>query len=424
MSIYDTLNSQQKEAVFCTEGPLLLLAGAGSGKTRVLVHRIAYLIEEKGINPWNILAITFTNKAAGEMRERVDDMLGYGSDSVWVSTFHSACVRILRRHINNLGYENNFSIYDSDDQKKVIKEIYKRLNIDSKQLPEKAAINSISKAKEQYQTPDEYKSETMGNYREEQIARIYIEYQKQLKNSNALDFDDLIMKTVELFERFPEVLNVWQDRFRYIMVDEYQDTNRVQFLLLKKLSERYRNLCVVGDDDQSVYGFRGADIRNILDFENVYPDTRVIKLEQNYRSTKCILEAANGVIHHNYGRKDKTLWTENEDGDKVSFIQYQDNYEEANGIAGIIEEIVSKGLKYSDIAILNRTNAQSRVYEEKLMIRNIPYKIIGGVNFYARMEIKDVLAYLKLLDNPLDDQAVKRIINVPRRGIGQTTIGH
>lgn len=423
MSIYDTLNPQQKEAVFHTEGPLLLLAGAGSGKTRVLIHRIAYLIEEKGVNPWNIMAITFTNKAAREMRERVDDMIGYGAEDIWVSTFHSTCVRILRRHIELLGYQTNFSIYDTDDQKKVMKEIYRRMQIDSKQLPERSVMNAISHAKDQYLTPEEYKREVHGNYREEQIARIYEEYQKQLKNNNALDFDDLLMKTVELFEHHPAVLEQWQERFRYIMVDEYQDTNGVQFLFIKKLAAKYHNLCVVGDDDQSIYRFRGADIRNILDFEKVYQNVRVIKLEQNYRSTKNILEAANSVIHHNMGRKDKTLWTENEQGDSVTFVQYDDNYIEAQEIAARIEELATEsGADYRDIAILNRTNAQSRVYEEKLLLKNIPYRIVGGVNFYARMEIKDMLSYLKAISNPSDDQAVKRIINVPRRGIGQTTI--
>ena len=422
MSIYDTLNKEQKEAVFCTEGPLLLLAGAGSGKTRVLVHRIAYLIEEMGVNPWNIMAITFTNKAAKEMRERVDNMIGYGAESIWVSTFHSTCVRILRRHIDLLGYETNFTIYDTEDQKKVMKEICKRMKIDTKQLSEKAILNTISHAKEQYLTPDEYRREHEDNYRESRIADVYEAYQKQLKSSNALDFDDLLMKTVQLFEHFPNVLELWQERFRYIMIDEYQDTNGVQFLLVKMLSARYRNLCVVGDDDQSIYKFRGADIRNILDFEKVYPDARVIKLEQNYRSTKNILDAANGVIHHNFGRKDKTLWTGNEEGDKVSFKQYADNYQEALAVASQIERLVEEGASYKDFAILNRTNAQSRSFEEKLLLKNIPYKIIGGINFYSRMEVKDILSYLKVICNAVDDQAVKRIINVPKRGIGQTTI--
>lgn len=422
MSIYDSLNPRQKEACFCTEGPLLLLAGAGAGKTRVLVHRIAYLIEEQGVNPWNIMAITFTNKAAKEMRERVDDMIGYGSDSIWVSTFHSTCVRLLRQNIDLLGFDRNFSIYDTDDSKKVMKEIFRRKQIDPKQLPERSVMNVISHAKDRYLTPAEYKREVHGNFREEKIAELYEEYQKQLKNSNALDFDDLLFKTVELFEFHPEILDKWQERFRYIMVDEYQDTNAVQFLFVKKLAEKYRNLCVVGDDDQSIYKFRGADITNILDFEKVYPETVTIKLEQNYRSTRNILDVANHVIHHNIGRKDKTLWTENEQGDMVSFDQYEDNYIEAAEIAASIEELVAEGAQYKDIAILNRTNAQSRVFEEKLMIKNIPYRIVGGINFYARMEIKDILAYLKCINNPQDDQAVKRIINVPRRGIGQTTI--
>lgn len=422
MSIYDSLNPRQKEACFCTQGPLLLLAGAGAGKTRVLVHRIAYLIEEQGVNPWNIMAITFTNKAAKEMRERVDDMIGYGSDSIWVSTFHSTCVRLLRQNIDLLGFDRNFSIYDTDDSKKVMKEIFRRKKIDPKQLPERSVMNAVSHAKDRYLTPAEYKREVHGNFREEKIAELYEEYQKQLKNSNALDFDDLLFKTVELFEFHPEILDKWQERFRYIMVDEYQDTNAVQFLFVKKLAEKYRNLCVVGDDDQSIYKFRGADITNILDFEKVYPETVTIKLEQNYRSTKNILEVANHVIHHNIGRKDKTLWTDNEQGEMVTFDQYEDNYIEAAEIAASIEELVAAGAQYKDIAILNRTNAQSRVFEEKLLIKNIPYRIVGGINFYARMEIKDILAYLKCINNPQDDQAVKRIINVPRRGIGQTTI--
>ncbi|MDY2790431.1 MAG: DNA helicase PcrA [Lachnospiraceae bacterium] len=422
MSIYDSLNPCQKEACFCTEGPLLLLAGAGAGKTRVLVHRIAYLIEERGVNPWNIMAITFTNKAAKEMRQRVDDMIGFGAEDIWVSTFHSTCVRILRRYIDLLGYDTNFTIYDTDDQKKVMKELLKRKQIDPKQLPERSVLNAISHAKDQYLTPGQYKNEVRGNFREEKIADLYECYQQELKKNNALDFDDLLFKTVELFEYHPDVLSYWQDRFRYIMVDEYQDTNGVQFLFVKKLAEKYKNLCVVGDDDQSIYRFRGADIRNILEFEEEYENTRVIKLEQNYRSTRNILDVANHVIHHNVGRKDKTLWTENEEGEKVTFCQYEDNYKEAEQVAEAIDRLIEGGENYRDIAILNRTNAQSRVYEEKLLFRNIPYRIIGGVNFYSRMEVKDILSYLKCLVNPNDDQAVKRIINVPKRGIGQTTI--
>lgn len=423
MSIYDTLNKQQKEAVFHTKGPLLLLAGAGSGKTRVLVHRIAYLIEEEHVNPWNIMAITFTNKAAGEMRERVDDMIGFGAENIWVSTFHSTCVRILRRHIDLLGYENSFTIYDTDDQKTLIKEVCKYLQIDTKQFPERALMNEISKAKDEFLSPSEYETENQGDFRKTKIASVYKEYQKRLKANNALDFDDLLFKAVELFQFHPEVLEKYQERFQYIMIDEYQDTNHVQFLFVSMLAGKYRNLCVVGDDDQSIYKFRGANIYNILNFEKKYEDAKVIKLEQNYRSTQNILNAANGVIRNNTGRKDKTLWTDNEAGKEVEFTQYDTEYEEAESIVNKIEELVKEGsASYQDMAILNRTNAQSRVFEEKFLLKNIPYKIVGGVNFYQRKEIKDLISYLKVINNGQDDLAVRRIINVPRRGIGLTTI--
>ena len=423
MSIYDTLNKQQKEAVFHTKGPLLLLAGAGSGKTRVLVHRIAYLIEEEQVNPWNIMAITFTNKAAGEMRERVDDMIGFGAENIWVSTFHSTCVRILRRHIDLLGYENSFTIYDTDDQKTLIKEVCKYLQIDTKQFPERALMNEISKAKDEFLSPSEYETENQGDFRKTKIASVYKEYQKRLKANNALDFDDLLFKAVELFQFHPEVLEKYQERFQYIMIDEYQDTNHVQFLFVSMLAGKYRNLCVVGDDDQSIYKFRGANIYNILNFEKKYEDAKVIKLEQNYRSTQNILNAANGVIRNNTGRKDKTLWTDNEAGKEVEFTQYDTEYEEAESIVNKIEELVKEGsASYQDMAILNRTNAQSRVFEEKFLLKNIPYKIVGGVNFYERKEIKDLISYLKVINNGQDDLAVRRIINVPRRGIGLTTI--
>ena len=423
MSIYDTLNKQQKEAVFHTKGPLLLLAGAGSGKTRVLVHRIAYLIEEEQVNPWNIMAITFTNKAAGEMRERVDDMIGFGAENIWVSTFHSTCVRILRRHIDLLGYENSFTIYDTDDQKTLIKEVCKYLQIDTKQFPERALMNEISKAKDEFLSPSEYETENQGDFRKTKIASVYKEYQKRLKANNALDFDDLLFKAVELFQFHPEVLEKYQERFQYIMIDEYQDTNHVQFLFVSMLAGKYRNLCVVGDDDQSIYKFRGANIYNILNFEKKYEDAKVIKLEQNYRSTQNILNAANGVIRNNTGRKDKTLWTDNEAGKEVEFTQYDTEYEEAESIVNKIEELVKEGsASYQDMAILNRTNAQSRVFEEKFLLKNIPYKIVGGVNFYQRKEIKDLISYLKVINNGQDDLAVRRIINVPRRGIGLTTI--
>lgn len=423
MSIYDSLNEEQKDAVFHTEGPLLILAGAGSGKTRVLTHRIAYLIEEKGVNPWNILAITFTNKAAGEMRERVDKLVGFGSESIWVSTFHSMCVRILRRHIDLLGYDTNFTIYDTDDQKTLMKEICKLLQIDTKIFRERSLLAAISSAKDELVTPEEFRVRAAGDYSRQKIASVYEEYEKQMRANNALDFDDLLFKTVQLFQTQAEVLEYYQDRFRYIMVDEYQDTNTVQFELVRLLSAKYRNLCVVGDDDQSIYKFRGANIKNILDFEEVFPDARVIKLEQNYRSTENILNAANAVIHHNKGRKEKTLWTGNGEGEKLNFRQFDNGFEEAEYIVGDIRERVDKGeASYHDHAILYRTNAQSRMFEEKFVTANIPYKIVGGINFYARREIKDLLAYLKTVDNGRDDLAVRRIINVPKRGIGLTSI--
>jgi DNA helicase-2/ATP-dependent DNA helicase PcrA len=422
MSIYDSLNPQQKKGVFTTQGPVLLLAGAGSGKTRVLTHRISYLIEEEGVNPWNILAITFTNKAAREMRERVDALVSYGAEDIWVSTFHSTCVRILRRHIELLGYKSGFTIYDTDDQKTVIKEVCRRLNIDTKQYPERSILSAISQAKNELKTPADYEEEHQYDFRQKKIAQAYREYQKRLKENNAMDFDDLLFKTVELFQFHPEILDKYQDRFRYIMVDEYQDTNTVQFKFVSMLARKYRNLCVVGDDDQSIYKFRGANIYNILNFEKEYPDAEVIKLEQNYRSTKRILAAANRVIAHNAGRKEKALWTENEEGEKISFSQYGNEYEEAEQIADKIENLEKDGASYQEMAILYRTNAQSRVLEEKLLLRNIPYKIVGGINFYQRKEIKDILSYLKVVDNGVDDLAVRRIINVPKRGIGAASI--
>ena len=423
MSIYDTLNEQQKEAVLHTEGPLLILAGAGSGKTRVLTHRIAYLIEKQGVNPWNILAITFTNKAAGEMRERVDKLVGFGAESIWVSTFHSTCVRILRRHIDLLGYDNNFTIYDSDDQKTLMKDVCKLLQIDTKIFKERALLGTISHAKDELITPEEFRIRAEGDFSQKKIAEVYEEYEKQLRANNALDFDDLLVKTVQLFQTQADVLEYYQERFRYIMVDEYQDTNTVQFELIRLLASKYRNLCVVGDDDQSIYKFRGANIKNILNFEHVFEDAKVIKLEQNYRSTSNILNAANAVIRNNRGRKDKTLWTDNGDGEKLEFRQFDTAYDEAEYIVGDIREHVDRGeCTYNDNAILYRTNAQSRIFEEKFVTANIPYKIVGGVNFYARREIKDLLSYLKTVDNGQDDLAVRRIINVPKRGIGLTSI--
>ena len=423
MSIYDTLNTEQREAVFHTEGPVLILAGAGSGKTRVLTHRIAYLIEEKGVNPWNIMAITFTNKAAGEMRERVDKIVGFGSESIWVSTFHSSCVRMLRRFIDRLGFDTNFTIYDTDDQKTLMKDICKRLDIDTKVYKERAILAAISKAKDELIGPEEYEMNVMGDFSKRKLALAYKEYQKELKKNNALDFDDLIMKTVELFQACPDVLEYFQERFKYIMVDEYQDTNTAQFKFVSLLAGKYRNLCVVGDDDQSIYKFRGANIGNILGFENVFADAKVVRLEQNYRSTQNILNAANQVIQNNMERKRKTLWTENEEGEKLHFRQFMNAYEETEYIVGDISKKVREhDAQYRDIAILYRTNAQSRLFEEKFLMANIPYKLVGGVNFYARKEIKDLLAYLKTVDNARDDLAVRRIINVPKRGIGATTL--
>lgn len=417
------LNDKQKEAVLHFEGPLLILAGAGSGKTRVLTHRIAYLIEEHQVPPYHILALTFTNKAANEMRERVNNIIEYGAGSIWVSTFHSTCVRILRRFIDHLGYDNAFTIYDSDDQKSLMKNICKQLNIDTKKYKERTFLNAISSAKDELKTPEQYADEIAKEYNKKIFGRVYKEYQKRLKQNNALDFDDLIMLTVQLFRQNAEILNHYQERFPFILVDEYQDTNTAQFTLLSLLASRYQNLCVVGDDDQSIYRFRGANIHNILNFEKIFPATKVIRLEQNYRSTKNILAAASGVIKHNSMRKEKTLWTTAEAGAPISYGRYDNEYEEAQGIAADIHRQVKDGMSYSDFAILYRTNAQSRVFEEKLIYEGIPYRIIGAVNFYARKEIKDILCYLKTINNSADDIAIKRIINIPRRGIGQTTIG-
>ena len=424
MSKYDTLNPMQREAVFHTEGPLLVLAGAGSGKTRVLTHRIAYLVEEKHVESWNIMAITFTNKAAAEMRERVDKIVGKGADKIWVSTFHSSCVKILRRFIDRLGYDTNFTIYDGDDQKTLMKQVLKKMQADPKQFKERAVLSRISAAKNDRITAEEFEQQAGADFREKKIAQIYREYQKELKKNNALDFDDLLVKTVELFEANADVLEYYQDKFRYIMVDEYQDTNLVQFKLVDLLAKKYRNICVVGDDDQSIYKFRGANIENILSFEKAFPGARVIKLEQNYRSTQSILNAANEVIRHNRGRKDKTLWTANDEGPKVRFRQYDTAYEEADAIIRDIErEKEEKNAEYSDFAVLYRTNAQSRLLEEKCIYYSIPYRLVGGVNFYQRKEIKDILCYLKTIANGRDDLAVQRVINVPKRGIGATSIG-
>ncbi|MBD5445580.1 MAG: UvrD-helicase domain-containing protein [Lachnospiraceae bacterium] len=423
MSIYDTLNEQQKKAVFTTTGPVLILAGAGSGKTRALTHRVAYLIEEEGVSSFNILAITFTNKAAGEMKERVNQLVGFGSEQIWVSTFHSTCVRILRRYIDRLGFDNNFTIYDTDDQKGVIKEVCKKLQIDTKMLKERTIMSAISSAKDELVSPTEYEMQALGDYNAGRIAKAYKEYQATLRKNNALDFDDLIVKTVELFKANPDVLESYQDRFRYIMVDEYQDTNTSQFELIRLLADKYRNLCVVGDDDQSIYKFRGANIRNILDFEKVYPEASVIKLEQNYRSTQNVLDAANAVIQNNVARKNKALWTDKKDGSLLHFHQFDTAYDEAEYIADNVREKKREDVAdYGECAVLYRTNAQSRMLEERFIMKGIPYQVVGGVNFYSRKEIKDILAYLKTIDNGRDDVAVKRIINVPKRGIGATTI--
>ncbi|MCI8513874.1 MAG: DNA helicase PcrA [Lachnospiraceae bacterium] len=422
-SIYDTLNDRQKEAVFATEGPVLVLAGAGSGKTRALTHRIAYLIDEKKVNPWNILAITFTNKAAAEMRERVNQLVEFGAESIWVSTFHSMCVRILRRYGEWLGYDSSFSIYDTEDQKVLIRQIIKKMDLDSKLYRERAVLSEISAAKNELITPEEFYIHSAGEFRRMKIGELYQEYQEQMKKNNAMDFDDLIMKTVELFRNNSEVLSYYQNRFRYILVDEYQDTNTAQFELVNLLASQSRNLCVVGDDDQSIYRFRGANIYNILSFEESYPGAKVIRLEQNYRSTQNILNVANHVIRRNGGRKDKTLWTENGEGDRVRYGSYDTAREEAASIVRDILCAKEAGEALRECAVLYRTNAQSRVLEEQCVSQNLPYRLIGGVNFYQRQEIKDILAYLKTIENGQDDLAAERIINVPKRGIGQTSIG-
>lgn len=428
--ILNGLNPQQEEAVRHYKGPLLILAGAGSGKTRVLTHRIAYLINHYDVNPYHILALTFTNKAAGEMRERVDAIVGYGAEYIWVSTFHSTCVRILRRYIEALGYNRSFTIYDADDQRSLMREIIKYLQLDPKKFKERAFLSAISSAKDELITPEEYEQRAQGDYLKEIYARAYREYEKRLRDSNALDFDDLICKTILLFQENPEILEYYRNRFRYIMVDEYQDTNTAQFELIRLLADtpsedggREQNLCVVGDDDQSIYKFRGANIHNILNFEQQYPHTKVIRLEENYRSTQNILDAANAVIRNNHKRKEKSLWTKKEAGDTIYFTQFENEYEEAGVIAdAIAHSVAEQEADYKDFAILYRTNAQSRVFEEKLIQCNVPYRIVGAVNFYQRKEIKDILAYLRTIDNGLDDISVKRIINVPKRGIGLTTI--
>ena len=416
------LNPKQLEAVYQTEGPVLILAGAGSGKTRVLTYRVAYLIEQ-GVNPWNIMAITFTNKAAGEMRERIDSVVGAGSESIWISTFHSSCARILRRYIDRLEeYDNNFVIYDTDDTKSVIKDVAKKLNIDTKRIKERTIMNEISSAKNELMDPELYAEYAGSDFVLSKVADCYFEYQNTLRKNNALDFDDLLMKCVELFKADSEVLAGYQDRFRYICVDEYQDTNTAQFQFVSLLAQASRNICVVGDDDQSIYKFRGANIRNILDFEQIYPEAKVIKLEQNYRSTSHILDAANAVIAHNTGRKVKNLWTDRGEGVPIVYKRLDNAWEESRYITEEIEREVSAGAEYKDFAVLYRTNAQSRSLEESMIMDGMPYRIVGGVNFYSRREIQDILAYLKTISNGRDDLACRRIINIPKRGIGQTSI--
>ncbi|HGF7455201.1 TPA: DNA helicase PcrA [Enterococcus faecium] len=416
------MNPRQKEAVLHTDGPLLLMAGAGSGKTRVLTHRIAYLIEEKEVNPWNILAITFTNKAAKEMKERVNAILASGGEDVWVSTFHSMCVRILRRDVDFIGYNRNFTIIDSSEQLTLMKRILKELNIDPKKYDPRSILGTISQAKNSLQTPQDF-AKMQGSYYEEIAAKCYADYQKELQYNQCMDFDDLIMNTIRLFEEHPDSLTYYQNKFHYIHVDEYQDTNHAQYTLVNLLAGRFRNLCVVGDADQSIYGWRGADMQNILDFEKDYPDAAVILLEQNYRSTKNILSAANQVIENNSNRKPKNLWTENKEGNKITYYRADNERDETRFIVDRMqEEIRSNHRNYGDFAILYRTNAQSRVMEETLLKANIPYKMVGGHKFYDRKEIKDILAYLNVLANPQDSISFERIVNSPKRGIGPGSI--
>ncbi|WEY89235.1 DNA helicase PcrA [Bacillus subtilis] len=416
------LNPVQQEAVKTTAGPLLLMAGAGSGKTRVLTHRIAYLMAEKHVAPWNILAITFTNKAAREMKERVESILGPGADDIWISTFHSMCVRILRRDIDRIGINRNFSILDTADQLSVIKGILKERNLDPKKFDPRSILGTISSAKNELTEPEEF-SKVAGGYYDQVVSDVYADYQKKLLKNQSLDFDDLIMTTIKLFDRVPEVLEFYQRKFQYIHVDEYQDTNRAQYMLVKQLAERFQNLCVVGDSDQSIYRWRGADITKILSFEKDYPNASVILLEQNYRSTKRILRAANEVIKNNSNRKPKNLWTENDEGIKISYYRGDNEFGEGQFVAGKIHQLHSTGKrKLSDIAILYRTNAQSRVIEETLLKAGLNYNIVGGTKFYDRKEIKDILAYLRLVSNPDDDISFTRIVNVPKRGVGATSL--
>lgn len=416
------MNPKQAEAVQATEGPLLIMAGAGSGKTRVLTHRIAYLIEEKEVNPWNILAITFTNKAAREMKERVSGLLGAGGEDVWISTFHSMCVRILRRDVDHIGYSRNFTIIDSSEQLTLMKRVVKELNIDPKKYDPRSMLGAISNAKNELLTPEDYAA-MQGSFFEQLVAKCYDLYQKELRRNQCMDFDDLIMITIRLFKDNEEILNYYQRKFHYIHVDEYQDTNHAQYTLVNMLAAKFRNLCVVGDADQSIYGWRGADMQNILDFEKDYPDAQTILLEQNYRSTKTILAAANQVIANNTNRKAKNLWTENNDGEKITYYRGDSERDEGRFIVSEIQKQQrEKKRKYGDFAVLYRTNAQSRVVEETLLKANIPYKMVGGHKFYDRKEIKDILAYLQVIANPADSLSFARIVNTPKRGIGQTSL--
>lgn len=418
----DSLNKEQREAVLATEGPLLILAGAGSGKTRVLTYRIAHLINDMGVYPGSILAITFTNKAAGEMKKRVEHLIGDMARDMWIATFHSICVRILRREIDKIGYNKSFAIFDSSDSQTLMKRCMKELGVDDKMYPFRMVLENISKAKNELITYEQYSKDKEYDFRSRKIGELYGLYQKKLVQNNALDFDDIIMKTIELFDKAPEVLDFYQRRFKYIHVDEYQDTNYAQYKLISDLAQKHKNLCVVGDDDQSIYGWRGADIRNILEFEKEYTNTVVIKLEQNYRSTKVILNAANGVIKRNSGRKSKTLWTQNDSGDKITVYDALNEHEEAKFITTTILKGTDEGRSFNEYAVLYRTNAQSRVIEEMFMRYKIPYRIVGGLKYYDRKEIKDIIAYLRVIQNPVDDVSLRRIINVPKRNIGDTTL--
>jgi len=420
---FSTLNPRQQDAVLHTEGPLLIVAGAGSGKTRVLTWRISYLIKEKGVFPGHILALTFTNKAAKEMQSRVEKLMGKSTAGMWIGTFHAICVRMLRRDIDAIGYTRDFVIYDPQDQKTLIKDVLKELRINEDDLPVKRVVGEIGWAKDRMMGPDRYRAAFPGDAEKEELAEVYRRYQEKLKRNNAMDFDDLILKTLELFHQEPEILASWQDRFRYIHVDEYQDTNRSQYELIRLLAKKYGNLCVVGDLDQSIYGWRGADIRNIRDFEKDFSSAKVVKLEQNYRSTKRILEAANSVIEQNMGRRDKTLWTQNEDGRKLYYYQASDDKEEARYVAAnIARRVQADDEEYTDFAVLYRTNAQSRVMEDGLRMAKIPYKIVGGLKFYDRKEIKDIMAYLRIVQNPMDAVSFARIVNVPGRHVGDKSV--